>query len=221
MNLRFLSFFAGALLPLLVMPSASAVVAPGISVGGLVLGEPDIVSVTSNVSTGAGNTTQLIDQSGLSANYTSLVTPFSPFLNSTTTQVQIGANGWRSSSGQTVTLTFTLDDIYQITGIGLWQTGGASITARQVQGFTVWADSDANINNGLGTAFGSFVAQQQTDVPYVGQAWGVAQTPWNTKSTQFIHLQVTSNYGGNGVSLGEVVFAVPEPLTMLGASLEF
>jgi len=201
---------------------ASATLAPSINVDGLLLGEPNITGISTNMGTGAGSIGNLINQTAFNPQYTSLSTDFDSFLNSTTSDANPGVNGWRSMAPMTTGfVSFTLDKSYSITGIGLWlaNSSGTNINF-QVQDFSVYADSDADPTNGLGTLMGSFTAQQiTTPSPFAGQAWGLPSDNWTAANTQFIQLEILSNYGGTSTFLGEVVFAtVPEPMTLLGAS---
>jgi len=198
-----------------VASAASATLAPNIAVGGLLLGAPNITGVTTTMGTRAGNLNNLINQSVLNPQYTSLSTDFDDFLNTTTSPANPSQNGWRSAIGSpTGFLSFALDKSYSITGIGLWQSNALN-TNRQIQNFAVYAGTNADPLVGLGTLMGTFTAQQITSgAPFPAQGWSLASA-----KTQFIHLEILSNYGDTSTSLGEVAFAtVPEPMTLLGAS---
>lgn len=204
-----------------VSSNALATLAPNVNVDGLLLGEPNITGVSTNMGTAAGNIGSIINQSNFGnfgPEYTSLSTDFSNFVNTAVSDANPMSTGWRSAT-PTGVVTFTLDQPYLITGIGLWQSNAVN-TTRQVQGFAVYADTDADTTNGLGTLMGSFTAQQlTTGAPFGGQGWGIASDPWTASTTQFINFEILSNYGDTSSSLGEVVFAtVPEPMTLLGAS---
>ena len=208
-----------------VSSAASATLAPGIMVDGLLLGTPNITGVSTNMGI-AVNTDifDLINLSGLSANYDSLSTDFDDFLNGTTSTANPSLVGWRSTApNSTGFISFTLDKSYLITGIGLWLANANPLNIdRQLKDFSVYADDDDNPVNGLGIKMGSFTAQQiATGSPFAGQAWGIPSDDWTAVNTQFIQLQIESNFGANSTSLGEVAFAtdaVPEPMTLLGAS---
>jgi hypothetical protein len=202
---------------------ASATLAPNINVDGFLLGSPNITGVSTNMGTGAGDIANLINQTAFNPQYTSLSTDFDSFLNSATSDANPSVNGWRSMAPmKTGVISFSLDKSYLITGLGLWlaNSSGTNIDF-QVQNFSVYADSDVDTTNGLGTLMGSFTAQQiTTPSPFAGQAWGLPSGGWTAVNTQFIQLEILSNYGGTSTSLGEVAFAtdVPEPMTLLGAS---
>lgn len=224
MNVHQSSVLLAAAATLMAASSASATFAPNINVDGVLLGEPNITGVTTTMGTSAGNVSKLINQSDFAPPYVSLSTDFDSFLNSATTPANPIVNGWRSADGTTAGyVTFAFDQAYSITGIGLWQSNAVNVD-RQLQNFAVYADSDANPNNGLGTLMGSFTAQQiTTGSPFAGQAWGQPSDAWTAATTQFVHLNILSNYGATSTSLGEVAFAtptstvVPEPITLLGA----
>lgn len=212
--MKFNLFLASALLPvatILVTPDSA-------SAFGVVLGNPPVAGytgVTTNMGTNAGNINNIINESGLSTGYTSLVTDYDAYTDPTTGATHdssVAGNEWSSANGTTTGwITFSFDRAYSIYSTALWQ-GRAANTNRQIQNFTVYADTNNDFTDGGLTQLGSFTASLSPVNPFSAQRFD-----FSSISTQYVHFQVTSNYGANRTSLGEVVFAVPEPMTMLGA----
>ncbi len=170
-------------------------------------------TVSTTMTTNAGNVSQLIDNSGLSVPAAPAVCgdPFEPFMNTTTHSGGPANTGWRG--GPTGVITFGFGSCpTPIEGIGLWQgTAAGASGATQLQDFNLYADDDGDFSNGFTSLFASFTANQTTN-PHIGQVGYFAPI-----ITPFVHLEIVSNYGAGTTSLGEVIFATPEPMTMLGA----
>lgn len=109
-------------------------------------------------------------------------------------------------------VTFDLGTTVNVTGFRLWNsswfTGGGSVS---VQDFQLFADVDNDPTNGLGPSLGTFSAAN-TGGPHAMQTFNT--TPG---ITQFVQMQILSNYGGSGSGFSEGAFAitaVPEPATV-------
>ncbi len=99
-------------------------------------------------------------------------------------------------------LTFDLGGEFQIVAIGIWNISGNS----GIRGFEVFADNDANFDNGGRTLLG------QGNFSSVNLSFNRSSIlrRYLTEArlnTQYVHLNILSNHGGNAVGLGEVVFA--------------
>ncbi|MEP7365341.1 MAG: PEP-CTERM sorting domain-containing protein [Acidobacteriota bacterium] len=164
---------------------------------------------------------QIVNQSGLSAAYTSGVTDFDTYLASTTHNS--GDEYTTTNTGFTNTLggfpqiiTFDLGGVYSISGLGFWATANIGTVTQ----FRLFADNDGDPNNGVGTQLGgTFNALANGGAAGPGQVFS-----FGTTLTQFIHLYVDdSSWIDNEVypGIGEVVFnagassEVPEPSTTM------
>jgi hypothetical protein len=192
------------------IPAALFTLAPNAQAAGLVLGSTATSALTSVSGTTISNIT---NQSGLSATYTSGVTDFDSYVSTTIHNNGINTNFW-VFGGTSGVITFNLGASYTLDALALWPLNAASSVT--VRGFSLYADTDANTSN-LGTLLGSFNAVDASSTPTAAQVFNFSAT-----DTQYIQLQITSS-AGTGTGLGEVAFrgspaAVPEPLTILGAA---
>ncbi len=167
---------------------------------------------------------QAIDQSGLldepgtsPVSYTSGVTDFDAFVASAFAN-NANSNVFSSTSPLPGVLTFDLGSAWLVDRMALWGTYDAAY--RDMKDFNLFADTDADFDNGGTTSLGSFAA---IDGIY---AFGPARTSSQTFtfttgpiSAQFIHIQALTNFtnpAADGLRIGEVAFsAVPEPATMI------
>ena len=167
---------------------------------------------------------QAIDQSGLldqpgtsPISYTSGVTDFDAFVASAFAD-NANANIFGSVSPLPGVLTFDLGSAWLVDRMALWGTydGGD----KDMKDFNLFADTDADFDNGGTTSLGSFTA---IDVIYSFHP--VARTPsqiftftTGPISAQFIHIEALTNFtnpAADGLFVGEVAFsAVPEPATL-------
>jgi hypothetical protein len=160
---------------------------------------------------------QITDQSGLSAKYTSGVTDFDSYVATTTSSsTNFDFFGFNGTSG---VITFNLGASYKLDRLALWPFFGSSIAMRN---FTLYADTDADTNN-LGTVLGGFTASVGSSDPVAAQVFNFSAT-----DTQFVQMIITSNAGSPVTGLNEVAFreatAVPwetDALSVIGTTLLF
>ncbi len=167
--------------------------------------------VISNDPTFLGNSANIINQSGLSATYTSGVTDFNSFVSGTT---HSGTNPqftvW--SVQGLLTATFDLGASYDIDRLALWNFSATS----SLRGFTLQASNTSNFSNF--TDLGAFSVNNGTFPNSPAQTFTFTST--NARYFRFIN---TSNGGTSTTGFSEIVFgqtdsqAVPEPSTILGS----
>lgn len=181
---------------------------------GVILG-PAAVSTT--IANEPGRTPDLvINQSGLSAGYTSLSTDFDAYIAS---NPEHNANGtdkaWLSTDSFTSGyLDFDLGGTYVVESMALWNIGGG--VKPNLKTFELYASDDASF--GTSTLLGSYSAQtglgQTTANPAEIFAFGPT-------SASFIRMVILTGNGGVNVGFGEVAFevssppAVPEPASLV------
>jgi hypothetical protein len=176
------------------------------------------VFASTDMGTGFGSPDNVINQSGLSAPYTSGVTNFATYIASNPTHNSSdGRNIWGSSGvGTTGNFDFDLGGTYAIGAFALWNYGGG--LPLNVVGFDLLAADNAEFSNP--TTLGSFTANPSTG-PYTAvlpEVFTFAPTTAN-----FVRMHITSNNGSRYTIFGEAAFevqatAVPEPssLALLG-----
>lgn len=189
---------------------------------GVVVGATS-VSASAGLPAGYGAPTALnniIDQSGLSANYVSGVTDFASFTSTTT--ATYSCNGGCFSelggvAGVPASITFDLGSVWNIGGLVVWnQAGSASLN-----GFNL---SGSQTLGGPTVSLGSFV------MPGDSQQFPQPAEVFNFSATalRYITMEITSNDGySGGTILNEVAFdggrgaSVPEPasLSLIGLGL--
>lgn len=154
----------------------------------------------------------MINQSGLSAGYTSGVTDFASFVGGT---IHNGLEGF--SVGPDGQFSFDLGSVLSIDGLAFW----ASTNIGSVAGFDLYSDTDQIWGNGVGSLLGSFNALGGIGFD-PAQIFSFAST-----STQFLHIDILTTQGGIGLQpgIGEIAFRgaseVPEPasIAILGLGL--
>jgi len=157
---------------------------------------------------GAQALVNIINQSGLSAGYTSGVTNFGTYTAATTHAALAGTGFTNAETNGPQQFTFDLGAVTLIDALAIWNTDSVG----RVTSFRVFADNDGIFGNGVGallvgpTALGGF---------------GPAQVfAFGPVSTRFIHIEGLSSLAPpDFYGLGEVVFraaaAVPEPGTLV------
>jgi hypothetical protein len=200
------------------VPAALFTIAPKAQALGQVLGSTATTTMGSVSGFGISNA---VNQSGLSATYTSGTTDFDSYV-STATGNSVTSNWW-FGNGNTGFVTFDLGASYDVNALALWAIASANINA--VRGFSLYADTDADTNS-LGSLIGSFSA-----VAAVGDNNTIQSQVFTfaTTNTRYIQMNITSNAGGSFSGLNEVAFggsATPVPwetdaLPVVGATLFF
>jgi hypothetical protein len=156
----------------------------------------------------------MINQSGLSAAYTSGVSDFATVVAGTTHD---GSNASNSgfSGGPFGSFSFDMGAILALDGFAFWATNNwGSVTS-----FDLYADSDFLTGNGLGTLLGNFTTLANGGAASPAQVGG-----FGSVSTQYLHLVIQTTDGGSAPGIGEIAFRgaqVPEPasLALLGIGL--
>lgn len=153
----------------------------------------------------------IINQSGLSATYTSGVTDFATFTASTTAAGLIGAGFTGTNSVGPQTFTFDLGAVLSIGGIAVWNSSSVG----RITDFELYADTDGDATNGGLTALLPNTA--------LGNGGGLSYVfSFGPTSTQFVHFVGTGSVAPpNFFGLAEVAFdqvrdgGVPEPGTLV------
>ena len=154
-----------------------------------------------------------IDQSGLSAGYTSGVTDFDTYTASTTHSGKVSNSGF---TGQETNgpqqFTFDLGSLTTINKIAIWSVNEPGAPSN----FELFSDNDADFNNGTSGTLLGFTALATPSDPQPAQVFGFA-----AKNTQFVHINAfNSQEPPDFYGLGEVTFReVPEPLTIIGSGV--
>ena len=218
---RFSTFVRMALLVLAAagfMPFKANAVPFVIGAESVVTNEPGLGSPASF------DVTNIINQSGLSANYVSGVTDFASFVGTTThtpSAVNAAANVYLSTlanlSNTVVTFDFDLGAAFSLDRLALWGDNDS----QAITDFDLFASADETF--AALTALGSFSATV-TGAPVPAQVFNFAET-----STRFVRIQV-ANHSTGRLQVGEVAFGgvaasddnpVPEPaaLALFGVGL--
>ena len=149
----------------------------------------------------------VINQSGLSANYTSGVDDFETFVNGTTASFGSIASALGDTSAPLDNYYFDLGALYTIDALAIWnQWGSASLKT-----FDILSSSDASFTTT--SLLGSYsIADGSSVTP--GYMFNFSDT-----SAQYFMIDVTSNYGfPDATRINEVAFsgvsAVPEPSSL-------
>lgn len=169
---------------------------------------------------GGGAVTQMINQSGLSAGFTSGVTDFATYMAGSPTHRRDDFEGWIGPAGGPFTgiLDFALGGSYSVERFAMWNTAAGSTA--NVRSFTLYVSDVANFSSS--TDVGTFTNPQLDGFnPYPVTLFDTLDT-----TGQYLRLQINSYYGnGNVVEIGEVALdvtagnRVPEPGTLALASL--
>jgi hypothetical protein len=182
----------------------------------------DPATASTSMGTGFGSPNNVINQSGLSTTYTSLVTNFASYIASNPTHNSIlNANDWISPFGTpTGNFDFGLGGTFTIDSFALWNFP----TPAGVVGFQLLASADSSFSST--TSLGTFTAHPNN----VGLATAVQPEVFTFAPTSaaFVRMVITSNNGDLNTGFGEAAFSVqatatatPEPasvtLAVLGA----
>jgi hypothetical protein len=173
------------------------------------------VDVTTDMGTlSVTSVDNLINQNGLSPTYTSGVTSDAY----TATHTGGFSDIWVSETAATGFVSFDLGAVFDLTSLRFWNAIATSGGPRaDVTGFTLFSDADMDPNNGTSANLGSFVPTTHNTGDAPMQSFAI------TATTQFVHLQITSNLeNANRSAFGEAAFAaaaIPEPSALLYLSL--
>jgi hypothetical protein len=167
-------------------------------------------AVTAPSENGSALAVNMINQTGLSAGYTSLVTDFDSYLASTThrnNDVAVWANSPVVSFPQN--LDFNLGGSFTLESLGLWNWHGTQAT----RSFNLYAANNSSFT-GASLLGGYLATQSASSSAAAGQVFTFAPT-----MASYMRIEILSNYGASGqVVLSEVVFetstAVPAPATL-------
>lgn len=190
-----------------------------------------ILSPTAFVSNSMGESTfsdldigNVIDQSGLSSNFTSGTTNYATYLSTPPTHATMfSGDSWQSASGNsTGSIVFDLGDLYNIERLAIWQ-GGAStgkFDDRHVNGIT--------LETSLDPAFTSPTSAGLFNVPpgAGASAYPVHDFDLIDSTGRYVRLTIDSVHGPNTAfaTLGEIAFdvspaTVPEPSSGLSLAI--
>ena len=191
--------------------------------GGVIVGAQGISSTGGDIG-GDFALSGAIDQTGLSAGYTSGVTDFSSVISSVTHDTSITSNsGFTLGMGAAV-FTFDLGSAITVDALAFWQAPAGS---GAVLGGGLFADDDADFSNGNTGSLGGFFASANSD-PIRAFTPDVVLFAGGAVTTQFIHLDVSASElsdANNFAGIGEIAFrgaevaVVPEPSSALLLSL--
>ena len=200
------------------IPATLLTLAPNAQAIGRVLGS----TATTNMGTYTSGSplSNLTNQSGLSATYTSGTTDFDSYVSSTTSNSIQGSSNWLSALNvKTGFVTFDLGASYDVNALALWTLQSGNTNA--VRNFSLYADTDANTSS-LGTLLGNFSAVNAAGTPSATQS---QVFNFATTNTRYIQMNITSNAGGALAGMSEVAFQeVPwetDALPVIGSALFF
>ncbi len=188
----------------------AALLAPMAANAGVILSPGSVYNNTIGVF-GGSSTSNMLNQTGLSAGYTSGVTDFATYMAGNPTHVRGTevANGWVGPGGGPFVgiLDFDLGASYQVDNFALWNI--AVNSTANVADFTLFLSSTADFSSGVSN-LGSFRNPQLLGSnPYPATIFGVSG------SGQYLRLQIDSYYGnGFVVEIGEVALDVSAPAPM-------
>lgn len=172
------------------------------------------VSATTNM----GETFALanaINQTGLSAGYTSGVTDFATYVAATTHDSQPGTD-WVATA-VTGSAVFDLGAVFRLDAAAVWNFGGTGgDPSFGIDDITL----EYSLDNVLFTSIGPFSLTQGV----IGVVTPADVLSFAAVDLRYVRMNVLSNFGGGSSALGEIAFsasAVPEPgtLALLGLSL--
>ncbi len=180
---------------------------------GAILGATSVTSPQGDFG-GSAELANIINQTGLSATYTSGITDFDTFTAATTHEDLSGTGFTGTESSGPQQFTFDLGLMSLIDGLAIWNT--ASVGA--ITSFRVLYDTDADFGNGTsGELLGS--------TP-LGAAGPAQVFSFGSVSTRYIHVEgLTSLEPPDYYGLGEVAFRsagvspIPEPSTLISGGI--
>lgn len=145
----------------------------------------------------------MLNQSGLSATFTSGVTKFDSYIAQGPSHAFQNTLSWFSPSGaNTGRLDYALGGVFLIDRLALWNESAFFA----VNEFEVFTSPDASFSSP--TSVGSFAAHNEHD-------FGVTQVQVFSLSPtigRFVRLEINSNHGSSQTGIGELAFGViPEP----------
>ena len=184
--------------------------------------QPASASTTAGGVSGFVNISHTVDQSGLSAGYTSGVDDFDVYLASNPTHANApSANRFTSASNEVPgQIDFDLGGTFTIESFASWNMGSSSGNPEPsgILDFTLIADDNAGFSSP--TVLGSFTAST------VGDFFNMPAQIFTFASTQssFVRMSITSTVNDSNFSLGEAAFekssaVIPEPSTLVLWSL--
>jgi hypothetical protein len=158
-----------------------------------------------------------INQSGLSAGYSSGVTDFDTYVATTSTVGGAnGLNAWFASSGNVVgNFDFDLGGSHLIESFALW-SDPQPISNQGIRQFNLFADDNSGFSSP--ELLGSFTAADANCVgctPAQADAFNLAQVfGFTPTAASYVRLQILSNYGNTDTTgISEAAFEVaPVPL---------
>lgn len=159
-------------------------------------------SVGSYKPSGAYHISSVINQSGLTEDYTSNVTDFDEYVRLTMHSDQEG-NWYSPYHAGPATITFDLGGTYTLDAFALW--GDFNNAGEFVKDFTLSASTDSSFANK--TVIGSFSAADGT-----GYALNNFAQIFNFGATiaSYIRMDILSNHGGNYTGFGEAAFRISD-----------
>ncbi len=156
----------------------------------------------------------IINQSGLSATYTSGVTDFASFTASTTAAGLSGTGFTGTESSSPQQFTFDLGSVLTIDALAVWNTNSVGA----VTSFTLYADTDSDFGNGVSSTLVAPSALTVYSDPVPAQVFSFAPT-----ATRYVHFEGLATLAPpDYYGLGEVAFsqvAIPAPGAMLLGSI--
>jgi hypothetical protein len=192
-----------------------ALLTTGTTTAGVITSATSISSIDLNEV--GGSFIDAINQSGLSAGYTSGVDDFTTYLASTPTHLSTPGTDWGSSI-TTGNLDFDLGNTLSVANIALWNFGAFSINA--ITSIQVFASnlSDFSVSDDLGI-FAITIPSNPSNAQILNLT---------TTDARFIRFNILSNNGGSFSGLGEVAFDIadasvplPSPIWLMVLGLPF
>lgn len=191
---------------------AAAILSP-YAWGGAITGADAVTSPQGDFA-GSYALVNIINQSGLSANYISGVTDFSSFAATTTHDSGgVGTNsGFVLAFGPPQQFIFDLGSVKTIDGLAFWSTSNPG----SVTQFQLFTDNDDDYANGTTGQIGGTFDAVRIGEPTPAQVFSFAPV-----STRYVDLNVLDNAGGMGYEsgIGEIAFSdpasSPEPASLI------
>lgn len=173
----------------------------------IMIGAVSVSSPQGNIG-GIHDIGNIINQSGLSAAYTSGVTDFATFAAGTTHLGLTGTGFTGSETQGPQQFTFDLGAVTLINGVAVWNT--TSVGA--ISSFSLLADTDSDFGNGVSATLVAATALATPGSPVPAQVFSFAPT-----ATRYVHFNGLSSLAPpDYYGLGEVAFSVvPTPSAVL------